>query len=1287
MTTDIIIDLEEPKSEEIEIDIIEVVDYVTGVSNKPAVNGVVLEGNKTTEDLGINVDTSHLATKEELSEKADKNEIPDVQIKGTSIIKDGVANIPSATTSELGLVKTNPNEGISASSQGELCIVSANQNEIESKEQSYKPITPENLDHATKTSITTNTIELTEEEKQAAKKWLGVPTNTSELENDSGFITDEALPTSLEGLAIGGDGIKLSEEREQNYKEYFRSSAYSGEFTYSEDGTHLLGVPMYGSLLMEKVDLDEEFKASFRIKFDASNTSARPYFCGFSTSYYLTHRVANGMFYVQAYLGTSISAYFSLTDFTEDTLDIVLTVKRPEQNTCNITLEIVDLAGKVLATSTKETVWNFVGTQTYLGNRSTGSSQTLNLDLTNTWMEQNDIRYYALKTFEKPRTIIAIDEFDKFQKNKAGETNSLVLGSLQNEGKGSYRSGFNANRIEANGSAYGGASEADEYAAAFGYNAIAHFGAVQMGEGYAEPFEVSAKEHPILDFSGKLYKDRLPLVAGEGISLSATEGERYRVIGDAKVEDGILKFGTAKNERSCLVSTGGGYVPQSFLEFQVALKDVPAGTESYSGSSDYLIRTYMPNGGTTREDGTKYFRAPYLRYHNSKDSGYPRIYYYGFHLAYNILTNVFDSGDILIKETIENGTATLRYSLDDGATWVVLTTQTISDPQTAIGTWTMLVGQPENYEYVSTSNYTGSIDLNKSFLYLSSDRNNNVLLKGAKKPINEVVISAQGGEAEGTSSYRSLNETQKNEALNEGTYEGVAIEDGEVFTEYDGKFVEHKITTHTASEAQPVATPIASGKMFYWKGALYKAPKNSTTWAKSLDGGDTWETFTSNKSTGSYPGQFHPFGDILLWTQGNVSAKTIMYYSTDGKNWSQSSTPEYNTLVGELNGKIFFRSVNGQSLIVSSDGISWSSVTLPETSVDFVYLILNGKLFAYTARQSNAKVYISEDEGSSWTVSQTSSSWRPWATYAYVSSANGIAIATNGCSYGTTTPCVSTDGINWTTISGINNNWNNLCYLPEKDIYYFYPGALDDINTIYSSKDCRAWSAISLPASFDDFGLTYSSNAIYFGSTTSSSTTMYRMTGESWEEYHLYSLSYTKEEVDAAVAGAGYLMNNTTYTGSLAIFGTVSSTYGTAIGYDSEATSQSFAAGRAAKATGSNSSASGSGAKATANFSSAYGYLATASGDYSIAFGTCSKATAKNAIAIGSYSSNSSGAYARATAENAMQFGPGENNVANTVNFGLSNTLNVQLLDANGQIPAERLTNVLGDIETLLAAL
>lgn len=74
------------------------------------------------------------------------------------------------------------------------------------------------------------------------------------------------------------------------------------------------------------------------------------------------------------------------------------------------------------------------------------------------------------------------------------------------------------------------------------------------------------------------------------------------------------------------------------------------------------------------------------------------------------------------------------------------------------------------------------------------------------------------------------------------------------------------------------------------------------------------------------------------------------------------------------------------------------------------------------------------------------------------------------------------------------------------------------------------------------------------------------------------------------------------------------------------------------------------GGTATANYGSSFGYSSSA-GNYGVALGA-------SAVASGNY---------------AIQLGYGTNSTANTMNVGLSSSLNVQLLNSSGKIPAGRL--------------
>lgn len=96
----------------------------------------------------------------------------------------------------------------------------------------------------------------------------------------------------------------------------------------------------------------------------------------------------------------------------------------------------------------------------------------------------------------------------------------------------------------------------------------------------------------------------------------------------------------------------------------------------------------------------------------------------------------------------------------------------------------------------------------------------------------------------------------------------------------------------------------------------------------------------------------------------------------------------------------------------------------------------------------------------------------------------------------------------------------------------------------------------------------------------------------------------------------------------------------------------------------------------------------------STAYGTNSQAKGQNAVAIGAYSETSGqgvaiGGNAKSTALRAIQLGGGTNSDANTFKVSNANG-NFEMMDANGNIPLERLTyvtNQIGDISTALTAI
>ena len=92
-----------------------------------------------------------------------------------------VKNTDYATSNKAGLIKANSNQGFYIDINGSLSIVQAQDYDFTTKTNKFRPVTANNLDLAVKTGVTTNTIELTDEEKATACAWLGVSDLIAEL--------------------------------------------------------------------------------------------------------------------------------------------------------------------------------------------------------------------------------------------------------------------------------------------------------------------------------------------------------------------------------------------------------------------------------------------------------------------------------------------------------------------------------------------------------------------------------------------------------------------------------------------------------------------------------------------------------------------------------------------------------------------------------------------------------------------------------------------------------------------------------------------------------------------------------------------------------------------------------------------------------------------------------------------------------------------------------------------------------------------------------------------------
>ena len=78
----------------------------------------------------------------------------DVQINGTSIVQDGIANIPVAINQDtLGIARFHGSYGLVPNSEGLVVVMKANENQIDSRNAMFNPIMPSNLDYAVKAAV------------------------------------------------------------------------------------------------------------------------------------------------------------------------------------------------------------------------------------------------------------------------------------------------------------------------------------------------------------------------------------------------------------------------------------------------------------------------------------------------------------------------------------------------------------------------------------------------------------------------------------------------------------------------------------------------------------------------------------------------------------------------------------------------------------------------------------------------------------------------------------------------------------------------------------------------------------------------------------------------------------------------------------------------------------------------------------------------------------------------------------------------------------------------------
>lgn len=151
-----------------------------------------------------------------------KGTVEDVQINGSSIVTDGVANVPIASPTQLGLVKTDNIGGgyatglMQNSTSGQLYVNTASNDDINNR-RLRKEIDASNIPYAVKSAITAPVSatdpEYTESEKASARERIGASGEYRLLADI--MITEENKRTSNVIISTDMDGrpINLSKLR------------------------------------------------------------------------------------------------------------------------------------------------------------------------------------------------------------------------------------------------------------------------------------------------------------------------------------------------------------------------------------------------------------------------------------------------------------------------------------------------------------------------------------------------------------------------------------------------------------------------------------------------------------------------------------------------------------------------------------------------------------------------------------------------------------------------------------------------------------------------------------------------------------------------------------------------------------------------------------------------------------------------------------------------------------------------------------------------------------------
>ena len=215
-----------------------------------------------------------------------------------------------------------------------------------------------------------------------------------------------------------------------------------------------------------------------------------------------------------------------------------------------------------------------------------------------------------------------------------------------------------------------------------------------------------------------------------------------------------------------------------------------------------------------------------------------------------------------------------------------------------------------------------------------------------------------------------------------------------------------------------------------------------------------------------------------------------LYYSTNGKVWTQSNITSGDIYTVYNANSIWVAGSYSKGLYYSTDGKVWSQSNITSGSYYHIYYA-NGIWVAGTNNGQIEGLYYSTD-GKIWTRSNITS-----GNFDSLSYANGIWVACNdsgrneGIYY-------STDGKVWTRSNITSGSYNSMC-----NANGIWVAGSDDKNGIYYSTDGKSWTQSNI--SSGSIYTVYNANGIWVAGSNSSNGLYYSTDGKSWTQSNISS--------------------------------------------------------------------------------------------------------------------------------------------------------------------------------------